>query len=52
LGKDNAQLEYQRRINKETEDIQKEMKGLFQELVNEVKEALKEGSSGFEGINV
>ncbi|MCL1495728.1 MAG: hypothetical protein M1G31_34025 [Pseudanabaena sp. Salubria-1] len=42
LGKDNAQLEYQRRINKETEDIQKEMKGLFQELVNEVKEALKE----------
>lgn len=42
LGKDNAQLEYQKRINKETEDIQKEMKGLFQELVNEVKEVLKE----------
>ncbi len=42
LGKDNAQLEYQRRINKETEDIQREMKRLFQELVNEVKEALKE----------
>lgn len=42
LGKDGAQFEYQKRINKETEDIQKEMKGLFQELVNEVKEALKE----------
>ncbi|PZO35938.1 MAG: hypothetical protein DCF19_22750 [Pseudanabaena frigida] len=42
LGKDSAQLEYQKRINKETEDIQKEMKGLFQELVNEVKEALEE----------
>ena len=42
LGKEGAQLEYQKRINKETEYIQKEMEGLFQELVNEVKEALKE----------
>ncbi|MBD2316482.1 GTPase domain-containing protein [Phormidium tenue] len=42
LGKEGAQLEYQKRINKETEYIQKEMEGLFQELVNKVKEALKE----------
>ena len=42
LGKEGAQLEYQKRINKETEYIQKEMEGLFKELVNEVKEALKE----------